>query len=302
MNNFLLDLWYDLREKKLWPVAALLVLAVVAVPVLLKSDSEAPAPPADTSASGAAPTALAAPAVTGEEDPTPVSDLGVFDPRNPFKKVVAADAGGDGGSTQGGGSATGGDTGAPADGPKGPGAAPGGGGGSPQGGSPGGGSLGNDGNEKPTDDENTSYTYTVEVNFGRRDSERKRSLERLEYLPSSRQPLLVFMGVSSDRKSAVFLVDSSLDQTGEGTCKPSSNECSFVYLRVDDDQNDHYLADKETGAEYHLELLAINKVSTKALAARNRRMRKANMARASRLKKKDARPFHFAPLLVDEQG
>ena len=32
MKMFFLDLWHDLREKRLWPVAALLLLALVAVP------------------------------------------------------------------------------------------------------------------------------------------------------------------------------------------------------------------------------------------------------------------------------
>jgi hypothetical protein len=36
MNKLLLDLWHDLRAKRLWPVAALLAIALVAVPVVLK--------------------------------------------------------------------------------------------------------------------------------------------------------------------------------------------------------------------------------------------------------------------------
>ena len=35
MKVFALDLWQDLREKRLWPVALLLLAALVAVPVLL---------------------------------------------------------------------------------------------------------------------------------------------------------------------------------------------------------------------------------------------------------------------------
>ena len=35
MKIFLLDLWHDLKEKRLWPVAVVLLAALVAVPVLL---------------------------------------------------------------------------------------------------------------------------------------------------------------------------------------------------------------------------------------------------------------------------
>ena len=35
MKIFLLDLWHDLRAKRLWPVALVLAVALVAVPVVL---------------------------------------------------------------------------------------------------------------------------------------------------------------------------------------------------------------------------------------------------------------------------
>ena len=35
MKVFFLDLWQDLREKRLWPVALVLLLGLAAVPVLL---------------------------------------------------------------------------------------------------------------------------------------------------------------------------------------------------------------------------------------------------------------------------
>ena len=43
MKIFLLDLWHDLQAKRLWPVAAVLVVALVAVPVVLSKSVE-PAP------------------------------------------------------------------------------------------------------------------------------------------------------------------------------------------------------------------------------------------------------------------
>ena len=45
MKAFLLDLWHDLREKRLWPVAVVLLARLVAVPVLLAKPAEDPGPP-----------------------------------------------------------------------------------------------------------------------------------------------------------------------------------------------------------------------------------------------------------------
>ena len=42
MKIFLLDLWQDLRDKRLAPVAVVLAVALVAVPVVLSKPSESP--------------------------------------------------------------------------------------------------------------------------------------------------------------------------------------------------------------------------------------------------------------------
>ena len=44
MKIFLLDLWHDLRQKRLAPVAVVLLLALVAVPVLLAKPAKSPGP------------------------------------------------------------------------------------------------------------------------------------------------------------------------------------------------------------------------------------------------------------------
>ena len=44
MNELLQDTWHDMREKRLWPVAVVLLLAIVAIPALLtKSAAQVPA-------------------------------------------------------------------------------------------------------------------------------------------------------------------------------------------------------------------------------------------------------------------
>src|SRR5262245_56363924 len=89
MKIFLLDLWHDLREKRLWPVALGLVLALVAVPVLLAKpfDNPPPAPPAKPAPKAETPKELEALAQVklAEGAEGHGSTLGVFDADNPFK-------------------------------------------------------------------------------------------------------------------------------------------------------------------------------------------------------------------------
>jgi hypothetical protein len=83
MRTLALDVWQDLRTKRLWPVAAALALAVVAVPLLLmRSPAEEPAPPPSS------PSADAQGALAGLAEPVGIagtSKLGRFEERDPFK-------------------------------------------------------------------------------------------------------------------------------------------------------------------------------------------------------------------------
>ena len=90
MQVFLLDLWQDLRDKRLWPVAVVLVLGLLAVPVLVAKPAEDPSPAPVPVAQGqdeAKQEAAAALAQVklGEDAGANGSTLGVFDPSNPFK-------------------------------------------------------------------------------------------------------------------------------------------------------------------------------------------------------------------------
>jgi hypothetical protein len=42
------------------------------------------------------------------------------------------------------------------------------------------------------------------------------------------------MGATSEGDTAVFLVGSGAAVTGEGKCKPSDDECVFLYLKPDE--------------------------------------------------------------------
>jgi hypothetical protein len=277
MKIFLLDLWHDLQAKRLWPVAAVLLLALVAVPVVLSKSSETPAA-GPVKAVRKAPDpkdlkALASVKLT-EADESRGSSLDTFDPSNPFRPPAAiekrtregaggapstatsGEAGDDTGSTGGGGGDTGstggGDTGSTGGG---------------------GGDTGSTGGGTPT---TTQYRYVVDLTFtanGRR--RHVKSMERLEMLPSEASPLLLFLGVSANAGNAVFLVDSTLDAAGEGKCKPRASECAFLYIGAG---SEHEFTNEE-GDSYTLRIDEIRKVRVDGSAAAS--SRKGKTARAA---------------------
>ena len=294
MGGFVHGVWQDLRDKRLWPVAAVLLVALIAVPVVLLkggSDESGSAPPAAVASPEAAglPTASLA-----EQRSSENSDLGVFDPKDPFRPP--------GGFRAAAGSGSGVAGGAPVPTPSGvPSAAAAAGGGATadtSGGSTPSGSSGSDSTTAPSSGGTTTarktYTYVIDIRFGERGEVRSRKgVRRLALLPSSRNPRLVFLGVSDDRRNAIFLVESGLTQEGEGKCKPSRRFCSFLYLRTADSRDDHYFS-TEGGKQYVLHLSRIRRVEVKPKAKPSRR--------APRSSRADVGPgaLFESPVFVDE--
>jgi hypothetical protein len=259
MKIFLLDLWQDLREKRLAPVAVVLLLGLVAVPVLLAKPAEDPGPaPVVAAPKKADREALAAltKVKLGEEAVGKGSTLGVFDPDNPFKPpkgkikkdaVNAPSTSGPGGIVPAGS------------------AGPGGGGGGDlflfEEGSLGGGTpspgtgqgTGGGGGGTTT----TVYKYVVDLTFTANGRTRRiKGMEKLDMLPSPSSPLLIFMGVTAKGADAVFLVDSTLEAAGEGRCKPSESECAFAYIGA----GAEYVFSEDDGDTYTVKIDQIRRV------------------------------------------
>jgi hypothetical protein len=255
MKNLLFDLWHDLRAKRLWPVALVLLAGLVAVPVVLLKKAEEPAvaPPAAAKAEapesdGPAELAEVKLENLGQGDGSSLSSFD--DPDNPFAppprvlKRMREEAEGEGAPAEGG-SSGGSGAGSPAPSIKGDvnlniGGSDSGGGAGADTGDTGGGSTGDtgdtgdtpappvDGGEKTT---TVSYTYVADVTFRANNRRRKvEGMQKLDILPDRANPLLIFLGVTENAGNAVFLVDSTLKAAGEGSCKPSKSECAFLYL------------------------------------------------------------------------
>jgi hypothetical protein len=328
MKNLLLDIWHDLRAKRLWPVALVLLAGLVAVPVVLskKADEPTVAPPAPAKAEKPEPEGPAQLAQVKLEDlgQGTGSSLSSFDdPSNPFApppKVLArikregdgtaAGTGGDSGSggagatgskttveggSLGGGAATP-DTGSAETGSGDTGS------GDTGSGDTGGGDVGDtgdtpappvDGGEKTT---TVNYTYVADVTFRANDRRRKiKAMEKLDMLPDRASPLLIFLGVTEKAGNAVFLVDSTLDAVGEGSCKPSRSECAFLYLGPG---SEHEFANDE-GDSYTLRVDEIRRVEVgggKKKGAASKKDRKT--ASAAVEQPSPARRFSV-PLLAD---
>jgi hypothetical protein len=110
----------------------------------------------------------------------------------------------------------------------------------------------------------TDYSYTADVQFGRvNDLTRYATVQRLGLLPSRKLPLIMYLGVTGDHDTAVFMVDSRLSQGGEGRCVPKDSLCTFLELRADADQDEHHFRDAD-GNEYLLRLRALNRVAATA--------------------------------------
>jgi hypothetical protein len=118
------------------------------------------------------------------------------------------------------------------------------------------------------DTKNAQDTYRVTLKFGEAGAEKTyKDVARLTPLPSSTNPFFVFLGLSDDGKSAVFLVDANAVPSGDGTCQPSADSCEQVVLK----KGDVELFDLQTGTagvvQYQLELTSIAKAKAATTAS-----------------------------------
>jgi hypothetical protein len=297
MKSILESAVQDLREKRLWPLAVLLLLALVAIPALLIRPAKQPGPVSEAPAKQKLPalTAISDAASAGEG-----SGLGVFRKADPFlppKAIVAAtraDSSTAGATTaaspQAGASSA--SSGSSTSSSPSSASGSGSGGGSSGGGSSaptsGGGQSGG-GSHTGGGTKTVNYTYVADVTFTKDGHTRHiHAMTRLSMLPSESSPLLLFLGVDSSADNAVFLVDATLDASGEGHCSPSKKRCGVLSLGPGS-------VERFSGADGHsytLEVDEIRKVKVSASGARASRRSSADASTAS------SRRFEV-PLLTD---
>jgi hypothetical protein len=313
MSAVITDIWRQMMRRRLWPVALLLLGALVAVPMLLSS-TPAPLPPAPAAptTSGAKDDALAEPVVdlasTGEATGRR-HVLGVRkDPFKPGKQPKVKSLGNSssssqsttsaqtastasstsGSGTQSGSSSTGGgsSTGATPTTPSGPSATP------PSSPTP-------PPAATPPAKKPTYPLYSIVVRFGdaSADSLPKSRIKRLQPLPDAVNPVAIYLGPGPDKKSAVFLVDASVTPQGDGTCKPYAADCQTVTLH--EGETEFFdVKDPVTGAvtsTTELDLVSIaRKTTTSARRAKAASAPNRKGARALRKHVAEAGPLRWA--------
>ena len=118
-----------------------------------------------------------------------------------------------------------------------------------------------DDDKQPASAPETDYSYTADVEFGQVDDLRRyATVQRLGLIPSRKLPLIMYLGVSTDHETAVFMIDSRLSQGGEGTCVPKDTLCTFLELKPTPSQDEHHFMDAD-GNEYLLRLRALNRTT-----------------------------------------
>jgi hypothetical protein len=243
--TFLSNIWRDLVEKRLWPVALALIVALVAVPVLLGRDSSEETV-AQPPGAGAAPTAprpgRAAVKVKAAREGATRERAGTV--RDPFKgprartaRAPTADAPAPGsepssnesaGPSPSRGAATPAPAGVPDTAETQPAPEP-----------------------KPQTQALDVYGLTLRFGHAGRLTTRP-DVARLTPLPSPANPFLVFLGVLKDGRTAAFLVSGDAEATGDGNCRASASACETIELQPGDTE----LFDRQ-GVRYRMDLVRL---------------------------------------------
>ena len=268
----------QLVERRLWPLAALLIAALVAVPVLLSKSVAQPAPPAPVASTQGETEAIVSLSDPGDRE----SVRKVLGSRkNPFRPAVAAkaapkkaetapaaaagaaspaDAGDKGGTSSGGAVSAPSTPVAPA-----PVSVP--------------------VVDTPLAPKKTYELYSLKVRFGDSSAETLAAsqLKRLTALPSNEDAAVIYLGLLKDRKTAVFLVDGDARVQGDGACKPSPRNCETLEMKAGDTAFiDVGSEEAGTTQQFQLDLVAIRtKKTTDADAARRSYVSVARGGRAA---------------------
>jgi hypothetical protein len=270
----------QLVERRLWPLAVLLVAAIAAVPMLL---SKEPAPPAPVTSvapnSATAEAALATqPIVTVGDGATRDANRKVLgarkDPFEPEIKAKKAQAPTTAATPE-------------AETPAAQTPSSTGTGGS----NPGTGSIPTFPTTDPVTPAKTYPLYSVTVRWGQttESSLGRKTVRRLRALPSTANPVVIYLGLLDDKKTAVFLVDHSAFVQGDGDCEPTPQDCQTLHLQAGETAFFDIPADSSVGrsaAQYQLDLVTIRAKKTtdaKALTATAKGGREALRARMGRV-------------------
>ncbi len=252
------DLYYDLKDRHLLPLVALLIVAIVAVPIALgQSGSEEPedgaaaaAAIAGTSAVASGSGELVAKATPGLRDYR--KRLSRMEAEDPFEQQFHGKS-----SEETGGAVEGGDesAGAPSSStlePSAPTFSP---------------PL--DGDGEPDPDRLTYFSYAIDVRVvpggsqGSGEATVRRNLPELTMLPNRETPAAIYMGSTKDGKKALMMVSSNVEAIfGDAKCALGSDSCQLLVMEPGVPETFVYGGE---GRTFKIELLKVHLVETDKL-------------------------------------
>lgn len=259
------DVYYDLKDRHLLPLAAVLLLAIVIVPFALSKSSsnpttgvaeESPVAATSSATAGSSGEVLVAKSAPGLRDYK--RRLSHLKSKNPFRQQYQSKSSGEGGgsaSSEGGSEATTTEPELET--------------------STSGGSSSGSGTETS---HIVYYSYAIDVrvtSFGAQNSassgeskpdtnvQVRHNLPELTKLPSRETPALIYMGSTKDGKKALMLVSSGVSAIfGDALCVLGSSTCELLALEVGMPETIVY---GSNGRTYKIELLKIGLLETSKL-------------------------------------
>jgi len=261
--EFLQDLYYDLKDRHLLPLVALLIVAIVAVPIALgQSGSDEPEAEALAEAAIATPSvadsgsgALVAKATPGLRDYR--KRLSRMEAENPFVQQFNEDNAEEGPPAAGSESESGGSISVPTTEPSAPSSSP----------------VPIDENGEPDPDQLQYFSYAIDVRIvpggspdwegGTGKPQVRRNLPELTMLPSRDTPAVVYMGSTKDGKKAVMMVSSNVEAIfGDAKCALGSDSCQLLIMEPGVPTTFVYGGE---GRTFKIELLKVHLVETDKL-------------------------------------
>jgi len=219
------DLYADLRDRRLLPLMALLLLAIVAAPILLaeKSGEESPAAVPVASPGGAQPSSASFAVVPAEPGLRSYRRrLAHREARNPFDQPISKPKtnSGEGGESSGEGGES----------------SPVSEGGNVE-------SGGSTSESVPTSGSQTTTSvvvqkqvigYSIDARAGFVGHiQPQKEIEPTTQLPNAKNPVVVFMGLTKDKKRALFLMTSNVTAYyGKGRCALDKQACQLLELKL----------------------------------------------------------------------
>jgi hypothetical protein len=101
------------------------------------------------------------------------------------------------------------------------------------------------------------YRYVAKVKFGKISSTKEKSVNPGEFLPSKTNPVLLYIAATNSGDKALFVVTSGATARGDADCSPSTSDCQLLSMKKDNVEFIEVPVSQDTVATYELELVDI---------------------------------------------